>query len=72
MGAKERLDKLIEVQNKGYDGILKYIDFCEEDKKNEPKQPISILEKMEKKPLTQEEVYWKMVDRRLKKNGIRL
>lgn len=72
MGAKERLDKLIEVQKKGYDGILEYIAFCEADKKSEPKQSITLMGKIEKKPLTQEEVYWKMVDKRLRKNGIRL
>lgn len=72
MGAKERLDKLIEVQDRGFEGVIEFLAFCEEDKKNEPKPTISILEKVEKNPLTQEDVYWKMVDKRLRKNGIRL
>lgn len=72
MGSKERLYKLIEVQDKGYEGVLEYLAYCEEDKKNEPERTVSILEKIEKKPLTEDEIYWKMIDKRLAKNGIRL
>lgn len=73
MGAMERLDKLIELQKSGNeDYVIEFLKFCENDEKNEPKQVISALEKVDNKSLTQDDVYWKLIDKRLAKNGIRI
>lgn len=73
MGAIERLDKLIELQNENTGDYVKdFLKFCEEDLKREPKQKVEKIEKVERKPMTQDDVKWKLIDKRLARNGIRL
>lgn len=73
MGAKERLEKLIELQNENAGDYVKdFLRFCEEDLKSEPKQKREKNKMVERKPMTQDDFKWKLIDKRLARNGIRL